>query len=65
VQVIATIAEGLHHAHGVGIIHRDLKPANIVVETNGHAWVLDFGLAALKATPADGPVVFAVPAATV
>jgi serine/threonine protein kinase/WD40 repeat protein len=50
VQVMAVVAEGLHHAHEAGVIHRDLKPTNIMVETDGHAWVLDFGLAALKAT---------------
>ena len=50
VQVMATVAEGLHHAHEAGVIHRDLKPANIIVESDGHAWVLDFGLAALRAT---------------
>ena len=48
VQVMATVAEGLHHAHEAGVIHRDLKPANIIVEADGHAWVLDFGLAALE-----------------
>src|SRR5262249_7659214 len=49
VQVMAAVAEGVHHAHQAGVIHRDLKPTNIMVETGGHAWVLDFGLAALKA----------------
>jgi serine/threonine protein kinase/WD40 repeat protein len=57
VQVMAAVAEGLHHAHEAGIIHRDLKPSNIMVETGGHAWVLDFGLAALRATTAVGPAV--------
>ena len=61
VQVMATVAEGLHHAHEAGVIHRDLKPANIIVEADGHAWVLDFGLAALKATSASAPLAFAVP----
>ena len=63
VQVMATVAEGLHHAHEAGVIHRDLKPANIIVEADGHAWVLDFGLAALKATSADyrSRIAFAVP----
>ncbi|HKI17165.1 MAG TPA: protein kinase, partial [Isosphaeraceae bacterium] len=48
VAVMAAVAEGVHHAHEAGVIHRDLKPSNIMVETSGHAWVLDFGLASLK-----------------
>jgi len=67
VQTMAVVAEGLHHAHEAGVIHRDLKPSNIMVELDGHAWVLDFGLAALKTTSGGGvvaPVAFpiAVPA---
>jgi serine/threonine protein kinase/WD40 repeat protein len=61
VRVMTAIAEGVHHAHEAGVIHRDLKPSNIMVETGGHAWVLDFGLAALKATRGAGPVALAVP----
>ena len=48
VQVVAAVAEALHHAHEAGVVHRDLKPSNIMVEATGHAWVLDFGLARLK-----------------
>jgi serine/threonine protein kinase len=59
VRVMAAVAEGVHHAHEAGVIHRDLKPSNIMVETGGHAWVLDFGLAALKETSHAGPVAFA------
>ncbi len=54
VQTMAVVAEGLHHAHQAGVIHRDLKPANIMVELDGHAWVLDFGLAAFKTTTGGG-----------
>ncbi len=65
VSVMAAVAEGVHHANGAGVVHRDLKPSNIMVETTGHAWVLDFGLASLKTASHEGasaPVAFAIPA---
>jgi Nif-specific regulatory protein len=43
--VILQIASGLHHIHHLGIIHLDLKPSNILVDDDGTAKIMDFGLA--------------------
>ena len=39
------LAEALRHAHERGVVHRDLKSANVMITAEGHAKVLDFGLA--------------------
>lgn len=43
-RIGSQVASALAHAHENGLIHRDIKPGNLMVETNGHAWVTDFGL---------------------
>jgi serine/threonine protein kinase len=44
-ELMRSICHAIQHAHQMGVLHRDLKPSNILVTNEGHAYVIDFGLA--------------------
>jgi serine/threonine protein kinase/predicted Zn-dependent protease len=39
------VSDGLAEAHSLGVVHRDLKPQNIMIDKNGNAKIMDFGIA--------------------
>src|ERR1700722_18781403 len=62
VQLVATVADALHYAHGQELVHRDVKPGNILIEPNGKPYLVDFGLALREEDIGKGPKFAGTPA---
>jgi len=53
INILMNCAKGIAFAHKNGVIHRDIKPGNILINTEGHVQILDFGIAWIISTKYD------------
>src|SRR6202140_4442427 len=62
IQIARQICAGLAAAHDSGVLHRDLKPENVMIDGDGNARILDFGLAGLMEEFGDDEIRAGTPA---
>lgn len=43
-SILNQILDALSYAHSLGVVHADLKPANVILTSEGHVKLLDFGV---------------------
>lgn len=53
-SIIEQVCTALGYAHQRGVVHRDIKPANVIVRSDGHAKIVDFGIARVQSSQETG-----------
>lgn len=53
-SIIEQVCAGLGYAHQQGVVHRDIKPANVIVQPDGRAKIVDFGIARVQKAGHEG-----------
>src|SRR5277367_2237955 len=53
-SIIEQVCAALGYAHQRGVVHRDIKPANVIVQPDGHAKIVDFGIARVQSAGVEG-----------
>ncbi|ADW71075.1 serine/threonine-protein kinase [Granulicella tundricola] len=49
-DIVRQVCNGMGYAHSKGVVHRDIKPANVMVQPDGNAKIVDFGIARLESS---------------
>jgi serine/threonine-protein kinase len=50
-SIVVQAARALQAVHDAGVVHRDVKPGNLVVDSDGHVVLVDFGVAVTAGAP--------------
>ncbi|MDP4120095.1 MAG: serine/threonine-protein kinase [Bacillota bacterium] len=51
IDMVANLLDALQYCHEKGVFHRDIKPENLVLGTDGHLKIIDFGIAVMEGGP--------------